>query len=58
MWRVSYNSPVLAVFSLEDWQLRKVPVYSVELESIDLLKGSSAMALHANTDIEPEVNVR
>ena len=54
IWRVSYNSPVTALFALEDWQLRKIPIYSV---GFDLLEGSLALALHANT-IELKANVR
>ena len=49
MWRVSYNSPVMAVFVLEGWEMRKIPLYTVAMESIDLLKETSALAIRANT---------
>ena len=49
LWRVSYDSPVVAVFAIEGWQLRKIPLYTVAVESIDLLRKSSALALCANT---------
>ena len=48
VWRMSYNSPVMAVFVLESWKLRKVPLYTVAVESINLLKESSALAIRAN----------
>lgn len=49
VWRVSYNSPVVGVFVLEGMAMRKVPLYTVALESIDVLRESAALALRANT---------
>ena len=49
MWRVSYNSPVMGVFVLEGREMRKVPLYTVAVGSIDRLKESSALALRTNT---------
>ena len=48
MWRMSYNSPVVAVFMLEGWKLRKVPLYTVAVDSIDQLKESSALAIRTH----------
>ena len=59
MWRGSYNSPVMAVFALEEGQLRKLPIYSVAIDSIDLLKGAAALSLYSETNEKTvETNVR
>lgn len=50
MWRGSYSSPVMSVFALEEGQLRKIPVFSVAIESIHLLKVfATSLSLDAKT---------
>jgi serine/threonine-protein kinase/endoribonuclease IRE1 len=59
VWRGSYNSPVMAVFALEEGQLRKVPFYSVAVDGIDSI-GLAALSMYAKTDElkTAETNVR
>ena len=59
VWRGSYNSPVMAVFALEEGQLRKVPFHSVAVDGIDSI-GLAALSMYAKTDElkTAETNVR
>ena len=40
MWRNSYGSPVVAVYSWEGADLRRIPITSVAVEAFDDFTGS------------------
>lgn len=49
MWRKMYSSPVMAVYSVEGGNLRKVPSTSVAADSLGMLTGSSVLAIRTDT---------
>ena len=49
VWRHSFGSPVISVYSLDNRSLRKVPITTVASSTIDYLTGSSVLALRADT---------
>ena len=48
-WRNMYSSPVMAVYSVEQGRLRKVPSTSVAADSLGMLTGSSILAIRTDT---------
>ena len=44
-----YSSPVMAVYSVEQGRLRKVPSTSVAADSLGMLTGSSILAIRTDT---------
>ena len=49
VWRQSYGSPVISIYSVEGGDLRKVAMTSVAADTLDLLTGSSVLAIRADT---------
>ena len=49
VWRGTYSSPVMAVYSVEGGGLRKVPSTSVAANSLSMLTGSSVLAFMTDT---------
>ncbi|XP_065899624.1 serine/threonine-protein kinase/endoribonuclease IRE1-like [Dysidea avara] len=45
LWEQSYSSPVVAIYSWEGEALRKVPVTSVARKTLDIITGSTALAI-------------
>ena len=49
MWRQTYGSPVVSVYSVEDGGLRKIPVTTVAADTLAHLSGSAILAIRADT---------
>ena len=45
LWQRSYSSPVVAIYSWEGSALREVPVTSVARQTMDIITGSTALAI-------------
>ena len=45
LWENSYSSPVVAIYSWEGEALRKVPVTNVARKTLDIITGSTALAI-------------
>ena len=45
IWRKSYGSPVVNIYRVEEGSLRKVPVISVASDTLNMLTGSSVLAI-------------
>lgn len=49
VWQQSYDSPVVAIYSPQGGELRKLPMTTVALSTLNLLTGSSVLAIRADT---------
>ena len=49
VWRRTYASPVMAIYSVENGNLRKLPSTSVAADTLSMLTGSSVLAIRTDT---------
>ena len=49
MWQNSFDSPVVAIYSVDGGALRKIPMTTVALGTMERLTGSSVLAIRADT---------
>lgn len=49
VWQNSFGSPVVAIYSIEGGALRKIPMTTIALGTMERLTGSSVLAIRTDT---------